>query len=229
MNQEACQKFDQRLNEIMDLRLDPNADVELQAHALLCDDCSELLGNFSELHTGLSGPNKIPISLLKSESAESADVKNAWINAIIIGALATLLFIGMNVGMNVEPDSFQVASKPVEANTLDKEAEPKQSGLAMNDLGPSLTLTLPASKAPQSASLSDVCTQIQNNEAIRLSEELPGFRPLVSTLDHCIEWLKVSLDGLTGEEIDANEAEDTNDRLPSTDQGFLNRFVAISV
>ena len=170
---------------------------------------------------------------MTTETTESPDIKNAWINAIIIGALATMLFIGVNVSMNSESGSFQVASKTEQANPLDKESDPKPGDFAMNDIdGPSFNVVIPSMPAPMStqpASLSDVYTQLQNNEAIRLSEELPGFRPLVSTLDHCIEWLKVSLDGLTGEEIDANEAEDTNDRLPSTDQGFLNRFVAISV
>ena len=237
MNQEACQKFDERLNEVMDLRLDPNEDIELKAHALLCGECSELLGIFSELHTGLSGPNKIPIALMNSYDAadnRAADLRNAWINAIIIGALATLLFIGLTVGLGVDqvngPTHVAVSkitetSAARENETTFRTQENKRQSAEMFNGGLAVLKPLKVSKAPKTSSFRDVRSQIQSSEIYQYSDDLPGLLPVRGAFDCCLEWLQESLFGVFE---DSSESDERPDDMP-LQQGCAGRAMAVRV
>lgn len=248
MNREACQEFDERLNEVMDLRLDPNEDVELKAHALACNECGEMLESFSELHTGLSGPNKIPIALLnvddsvanrnsKRDPNRTTELRNAWVNAIIIGALATMLLIGLTVGLghdgisspsivasNANMKTEMVETQEVQANF--RAQEEKRASAEM--FGGSIAVLKPMkfSKEPQTSSFREVRSHIQSSEIYQYSDDLPGLLPVRGAFDCCLEWLQESLFGVF--EKSSPEPEDQSDDL-SPKQGCLERAMVVRV
>ena len=184
----------------------------------MCGECGELLGSFSELHTGLSGPNKIPVALLSAmdeDASRAADIRNAWFNAIIIGALAAMLIIGLTVGLNqdLSDSGVSVASagslksaKPNSGQTTPvREEQRVQANLLSGSFAAIEPINFSKAPAQQPASFRDVRTQIRSSDAYQYSDEIPGFLPIRGAFDCCLEWLQDSFFGESNDLLDVAE------------------------
>ncbi len=216
MNHTKCQGFEARINAIMDLRLDPSQDHELRNHALICADCDEMLENFSELHTGLSGPNKIPIALLASESRrfdKSGVVFRIFPSAFAprwiasAGLLAALLTIVI-ASLNSIPPSPLVLTNKSEARLPRSTA---RLGLAHEELIVDSGKTPAVYPQIPNVTIRQISDGLRSLPVYHYSGDLPGFRPFQSSLDLCIDWFQNSLFNFSG-----------NHRSPSPDPPAAN-------
>ncbi len=207
MNHTKCQGFEARINAIMDLRRDPSQDQELRNHALICADCNEMLESFSELHTGLSGPNKIPIALLASESrrfGKSEDVLRIVPSAFALrwiasaGSLAALLLIGLTIviaSLNSNP--------PSSLALINRSEAPRPISIASLGLKQE-KLTVDSGKTPAvfphipNVTIRQISDGLRSLPVYHYSGDLPGFRPFQSSLDLCIDWFQNSLFNFSG-------------------------------
>jgi hypothetical protein len=118
-----CEEFEARLNDLLDLRLDPAEDHPLQLHARKCDDCQALLSSYVQAVTALeSMPSRqcdddLPRLVLAQWSVAPSNTPRGVYAPHLVAAAALLivsLVVLRSTPEHVAPASgMQLAKQPI--------------------------------------------------------------------------------------------------------------------
>jgi|688.fasta_scaffold232235_2 hypothetical protein len=198
-----CTSFESHVQELLDLRKSPEIDLAVQMHASNCAECSDLLHQFTQLESALqlALKSKTPAATEKREVARPLHPVSrrqreqlSW----TVQAAVVLLLCGALVGW--------VASRQPQSNSLI----------------PVAVSELPARSTPEQllATASGIRPAVHYRsleQCYELTSELPGVRPLQSSIQVALAWW---LDYLN---LDGNETRS----LPHHERGFgLNPLLA---
>jgi hypothetical protein len=175
-----CASFESHVQELLDLRESPESDPGVQAHASRCAECLDLLRQFTQLESALqlTLKSKVTLKSKASSAAEKREVARplhpvsrrqreqfSW----AAQAAVVLLLCGALVGW--------LASRPPQSNTL--------LPVAVRDL--------PVRSNPEQllASASGIRPAVHYRsleQCYELTSELPGVRPLQSSIQVAFAW-----------------------------------------
>ena len=108
----SCEKFDERLQQLLDQRLEPAIDRELQRHAEECGECRSLLESqdrlFSAFGFGTEGGAGLPenftaklvAAIVAERPAQRRWERSAW--AVALMAVASLLLLAFLPGLRAD-------------------------------------------------------------------------------------------------------------------------------
>lgn len=179
-----CQKFEKRIQFLMDSRIDPETDQELCDHTVVCEPCYESMMAFSLLHTNYlqdSDSMKIKLenlglheALFKHEQTKNPNRKHLF---ALAASLAALVLV-----MAALTSHFFVDSKPT-------------ASVAISHVEPSL----PKAKHPVVTNVNfdsfvRIKQSLDNNDIYASISELPGLRPF-KTISNYLDWFQRSFFG----------------------------------
>ena len=206
-----CDSFELRIQDVMDARLDPSRQPELTGHADQCCGCRPILDRYSQLHTILNcaftsdgSPgfaSRSPISAVTKDNSHemvgnlianagsdsldspgrkrrrqvsSLDVSTAAMVLLAVGLTVVMLQSGGGIPIaRSKTSSFVVATSSGSEYQLQNESV---NGLASSPI-----------RQVSSFRSIETCYEI--------TAELPGIRPLQSSLSVAIDWLQKSIGG----------------------------------
>lgn len=201
MTIQDCQQFEQRLQNLMDSRIDPETDESVCSHAAVCDECHESLMGYSLLHTNyLQDSDSMKIKLENLGLHEVFALRrplprrsNRWF-AIVTGVAAMLLVCLGIMGS----DWIGEFGKGRYANTVPSPAVAMNSA---DDLEEEAHHAADDVLTPVSLhSLVRVHGNLGDHDLYQYSTDLPGLRPL-KAISYCLSWVHDSWFG----QVDGNE------------------------
>lgn len=198
-----CTTFESHVQELLDLRNSPESDLAVQAHASSCAECLELLHQFTQLESALplALKSKTPVAAKKREVAHPMHpVSRRQREQISWAAQAAvvLLLCGSLVGWVASRQPQSNALIPVAVSELPARSSPEQLLATASGIRP----------AVHYRSL---------EQCYELTSELPGVRPLQSSIQVALAWWWDYLN------LDGNETRS----LPHHERGFgLNPLLA---
>lgn len=198
-----CMSFESHVQELLDLRKSPEIDLAVRAHASNCAECSDLLHQFTQLESALQ-------LALKSKTATSTEKQEVarplhpvsrrqreqfnW----AAQAAVVLLLCGALVGWFASRQPQSNALIPLAVSELPVRSTPEQLLATASGIRP----------AVHYRSL---------EQCYELTSELPGVRPLQSSIQVALAWWWDYLN------LDGND----NRSLPHHERGFgLNPLLA---
>jgi hypothetical protein len=130
-----CEKFEERLQELLDERMSPDGDEALLSHAELCDNCRDLLGLQEQLFAGLDACELPPLragfardvvaeaGVIVAEAVTPAPTSNgrrAWHPAWVVAgvALAVMLLVAIVPMARWMGTAAPVAKEPQDRSTI---------------------------------------------------------------------------------------------------------------
>ena len=193
-----CQKFEQRIQFLMDSRIDPETDQEICAHSAVCESCYESLMTFSLLHTNyLQDTDSMKIKLehlglheaMLKHKKQRPDYKHLFALAASIAALILVMTALSIQFLNSRP-ADAVAVIKVEPAPLPPKS-PEAPTYNNVDLEYSVSLE----------SFVRIKESLDNNEIYASISELPGLRPF-KTISNYLDWFQRSFLGNTPKSTD---------------------------
>lgn len=178
-----CQKFEQRIQSLMDSRIDPETDQEVCAHTAVCDECYESLMAFSLVHTNYlqdSDSMKIKLEHLGLHEAmlkhkkQRPNYKHLFALAASIAALI-LVMTALSIQLlnkTKQLDSVAIVHAPPTP------AEPAAT-------------VEPTFKNVNLDSFARIKQSLDNNDIYASISELPGLRTF-KTLSNYLDWFQRS-------------------------------------
>lgn len=189
----SCATFETRINDLLDARRDPAADETLIRHADHCAACQAVFADYLALDDSLS--NIVwDAKTLERLAAPTAAVRpyRLWWSA----ALAATLLIAFNSIFGSSPwgDNNATASKQVSA----KAQKPPIVAVPQSDRQPQQRLGNDSIAKPlvgsglTPVSWNELSQRLQPvlNPYYQFSAELPGIRPIQSSLNLTIDWVQ---------------------------------------
>lgn len=198
-----CYSFELQVQELLDLRKDPTSDAAVQAHSSKCAECSELLTQFTQLESTLhlalrakasaSGETRAPARPLHPVSQRRRE-QFGW----AAQAASVLLICGTLLGWVASRPTQSISLLPVAVNN--------------NSLG-----SLRESAAASPSGIRPAVHYRSLEQCYELTSELPGVRPLQSSIQVALAWWWDYLN------LDGNDTRS----LPHHERGFgLNPLLA---
>jgi hypothetical protein len=198
-----CTSFESHVQELLDLRKSPENDLAVQTHASVCQECSELLHQFTQLESALqlALKPKAPVVAEKREVvlpvhpfSQRHREQFSW----AAQAAVVLLLCGALIGWAASRQPKSNALIPVAVSELRGQNSPEQLLASGSGIRP----------AVHYRSL---------EQCYELTSELPGVRPLQSSIQVALAWWWDYLN------LDGNETHS----LPHHERGFgLNPLLA---
>lgn len=198
-----CRSFELQVQELLDQRKDPTCDAAVQIHASQCAECSELLEQFTQLESTLQLALKAKIPATRDSRATPRPLhpvsqrqreQLSW----VAQAASVLLICGTVIGW--------MASRPTQQTSLLPVAVSNESSRNLRE--------------PALASVSGIRPAVHYRsleQCYELTSELPGVRPLQSSIQVAIAWWWDYLN------LDGNDTRS----LPHHERGFgLNPLMA---
>lgn len=215
-----CHEFEHRLNELLDARLVPERDLQLCAHARVCEACSQSLAGHAALLAGLRqpGPTLMPdfsdrvvaASLAPGADAElppAAPQRSWWLVAAALATAASLLVV-VGVGRTIRQNRLRndlTTQGPGTSNPNRPDAKPKSRGIATMVPGRSA----PRRYAAYGLQLNSFAATLP--EAAQHLDEVeryaPGFRPLRMSFSMLLDALCRTIPGLNTPARDEKAAQ----------------------
>ena len=201
-----CQKFERRIQELMDSRIDPETDEALCAHTAICDSCYENLMAYSLLHTTyLQDSDSMKIKLenlglheaMFKQKKETPNHKHLFALAasiaaliLVMAALTSQFFVG-----NEKPAELAAMKAP----TVRRQIE----GLTKDDRFQNVSFE----------SFVIIKETLNQNEIYSSISELPGLKPF-KTISDCFDWFHRSFFGF------GTDGRNGSEKTPNLGQRF---------
>lgn len=222
-----CDEFRVRLNQSLDRRLDPETDWTLTSHADRCESCRSELTGQQLLREGMEwfDPPELPdsfaaevtaVALQRSPARRLTRSRAWWSAGIAIAASLLIAFNFFGPAPHREAERVGDRAKTLNAGSLTRDKATTQPRTAPADSPPIRdSAELPADNdSPKEPILgqSDLFSLPRID-----SDEIPGVRPLKTSLDVTISLLKQTIPGRS-----SSASKD-----PSTSQIFSQQWVSV--
>lgn len=212
-----CEKFETRLQDLLDARLRPECDKELLAHAETCEACREIMALQEQLFAGLEiweapavpdcfTQHTVALAMaaktLPTVEPRAPRISLAWIGLSVVLAaslvLAIIPFFQHNQPSNGAAPLAQDEPIPKPA-MVDVVVAPMPQPLVASEV-PNLLDTHPVTFTPQQlAAEGEVMLrnlqQLPEVPVDQSVERIPGFRPIANTFGLAIDVMRKVLPG----------------------------------
>jgi len=214
----SCDKFDERLQQLLDQRLEPADDRELQHHAQQCADCRSLLEAQRRLfsafecdpygRTGLTDnfAEKVVTAFVAEQPPVRSWGQKAWAGALV--AVAALLLLALLPGLR-PITNHRVSPAPSTNNVVENAAPivptvavPKyvshETSPASEPLGTNAVASLPPPGQGTNDwidNLRESISEVSLENLEPMDQIADGFRPVATSLQSAVGVLRRTLPG----------------------------------
>ncbi len=200
----ACERVEDRIHELMDLRQPLLSDELVRQHVCECDACAELIVDFGALNDSLS---QIPIATLHRLSslqhAESEPKNSMRLHPIsFVASIACLLLVMLTAGTWFSPAKQATIETPVEAAPSDlavvEEVPTLREYVSTGFSDQSLMFLATAHKTSNPTELINAVSFEQLSggvesfqDVIDMTADLPGIRPVTKSVNATLHLIRV--------------------------------------
>lgn len=196
-----CQQFNERIQELMDRRVDPETDDLLCAHGTVCSSCYESLMAYSILHTEfLNDSDSMKMKLSNLELHEFAIRNRRQPDSYRLFAIATSIAAMLLLFVALSTERFANYGRT--------------NGIAMPGENVAISPDLSEFPSANPISLVQFRESLNQIDFYAYSSELPGVRPF-KALSQCFDWLQSSWLNRNRDEITEPDLGRLN--FPNTD------------
>ena len=211
----SCEEFEDRVNDLLDMRLSPRDDLAVAAHAECCPPCGQLLDDYVAVDDSMKLlKGDIESILRESQNRPSPKLGRKWRLVAFVSSTAALLLVLLNLTIN-QPDVPEVAvldaaKQAALAPTTNTRSHtqgtwsgspgfPYQFSQALSALASNIDLDStvignPGINFTETGPWEEMSESLGGLESVlQLSSEIPGVRPVRGTMGIAIDYIRRAL------------------------------------